>query len=72
MLRKAPEDWSEKTATACLNDWAQAYLDVARVRFTAATYNEKRSMFKRFFTEIKPELPVSNLKPGDVLSYIIK
>jgi integrase len=55
-----------------LNDWAQAYLDAARVRFTGATYNEKRSMFKRFFTEINPELPVSNLKPGDVLSYIIK
>jgi integrase len=72
MMRKPVSDWSEKTATVCLNDWAQEYLDVARVRFTTATYMEKRSMFKRVFKEIDPNLPVSTLKPGDVLTYIIK
>jgi integrase len=33
---------------------------------------EKRSMFKRLLKEIDPNLPVSNLKRGDVLAHIIK
>ena len=72
MLRKPVSDWNVKTVTVCLGDWAQAYLDVAKARFVPASYKEKLSMFKRFFTEIRPELPVANLKPGDVLTYIVK
>ena len=72
MRRKPVSEWNEKTATTCLADWAQKYLDVARARFTAKTYDEKRSMFRRFFDEIAPILPVSNLKPGDVMDYIVK
>jgi hypothetical protein len=60
-----------KTATVCLIDWAQAYLDVAKARFVPTTYREKRSMFKRFFKKISPALPFANLKPGDVLGYIV-
>jgi integrase len=55
-----------------LADWAQAYLDVARARFTTKTYDEKRSVFRRFFTEVSPALPVLKLKPADVMAYIIK
>jgi len=72
MRRKPVKDWSKKTVTACLGDWAQVYFDVAKVRFTTKTYKEKVSMFKRFFKVINPALPVSELKPGNVLDYIIK
>ena len=72
MLRKPPEEWSEKTATVSIDDWAQAYLDYAKVRFTEATYSEKRSMFKRFFNGNCLLFQLSNLKPGDVLTYITK
>jgi integrase len=57
----------------CLGDWAQVYLDYAKARFSSKTYDEKRSMFKqRFFKEISPTLPVENLKPGDVMDYVVK
>jgi hypothetical protein len=62
MLRKPVNEWNVKTATACLNDWAQAYMDVAKARFVPTSYREKRSMFKRFFKEISPALPVANVK----------
>jgi integrase len=56
-----------------LADWAKVYLDAAKARFTAKTYDEKRLMFKqRFFKEISPILPVSLLKPADVMAFIIK
>jgi integrase len=72
MLQKPVSEWNVKTVTVCLNDWAQSYLDVAKVRFVPTSYREKRSMFKRFFAEISPALPVANLKAGDVMGYIIK
>ncbi len=72
-MRKMPaEDWLEKTGTVCLGDWAQAYLDFSRVRHSAKTYDEKRSMFRRFFKEVDPATPVADLKPADVLAYVIK
>jgi integrase len=55
-----------------LGDWAQTYLDVAKSRFADKTYDEKRSMFRRFFEVVSPTLPVSKLKPADVLAYTIK
>ena len=72
MLRKTVSEWNVRTATVCLADWVQAYLDVAKARVVPASYKEKCSMFKRFFAEISPTLPVVNLKPGDVLTYIVK
>jgi hypothetical protein len=72
MLRKPVSDWNVKTDTVCIGDWAQAYLNYVQVRFVPASYTEKRSMFRRFFEEISPTLPVVNLKPGDVLNYIVK
>ena len=72
MRRKPVSEWNKKTATTCLADWAKVYLDAAKARFTAKTYDEKRSMFRRFFKEISPTLPVENLKPGDVMKYVVK
>jgi len=68
--RKPAEEWNKKTVTICLYDWAQAYLDLAKVRFSTKTYKEKISVYKRFFKSFDPALPVSELKPGDVLKYI--
>jgi hypothetical protein len=72
MRRKPVEEWSKRAVTACLCDWIQVYLDVAKVRFTTKTYKEKVSIFKRFFKVINPALPVSELKPANVPDYIIK
>jgi integrase len=72
MRRKPVDEWNKKTATACLADWAQAYLDVAKVRFSTKTYKEKVSMFKCFFKIIDAAMPVSKLKPADVLKYVVK
>ena len=72
MQRRPASDWSNKTATACIGDWVQAYLDYAQARFTVKTYKEKRTLFRLFLKEVSPELAVSNLKPGDVMSYIVK
>ncbi len=72
MRRKPFEDWNSKTATVCLNDWAQNYLDVTNARFSTKTYKEKVSMFKRFFKVIDPAMPIAKLKPGDVLKYVVK
>jgi len=56
-----------------LGDWSQAYLDFAKARFSTKTYDEKRSLFKkRFFEEISPTLPVLQLKPADIMAFIIK
>jgi integrase len=72
MLRKPVSDWNVKTFTVCLGDWAQTYLNFAEARFTEKTYKEKRALFRLFFGEVSPALPVANLKPGDVMKYIVK
>ncbi|MFO7667919.1 MAG: site-specific integrase [Desulfobacterales bacterium] len=55
-----------------LFDWSQDYLDFAKAQFASITYNEKKAMFKRFFKEIEPTLPVSELTLGHIQVYITK
>jgi len=55
-----------------LGDWAQTYLDVAKSRFSEKTYDEKRSMFRRFFGEFDPAASVLELKPSKVMAFIVK
>ncbi len=64
------KEWEEKIPTACLIDWATKYLDYAKVKFSRKTFDEKRSMFKRFFKAVDPALPVDKLDAGQVLSYL--
>ncbi len=71
MRGKHVSDWQEKIDTVCLGDWADAYLDFAQVKFTDKTYNEKKSMFRRFFKEVDPAQPISELKRAGVLDYVI-
>jgi len=72
MQRKPVEDWVKKIDTVCLGDWASAYLDSVKPRFSKGTYDEKRKVFQRFFKDVSPTLPVTKLKPGDVMSYVVK
>lgn len=72
MQRKPVEDWNGKTATISLGDWAQKYLDYAQSRFSSKTYKEKCLAFRLFFKEIDHALPVNQLKPADVLKYVVK
>ena len=72
MRRKPESDWSGKTATVCLGDWYQPYLDFAKTRYTEKTYKEKKALFKRFFAEVDPTLPVEELTRAIVLAYVVK
>jgi integrase len=71
MRRKPASDWIKKIDTVCLGDWALTYLDVAKSRFADKTYDEKRSMFRRFFREVDPATPVLELKPSKVMVFIV-
>ena len=45
---------------------------MAKARFSDKTYDEKRSMFRRFFGELDSALPVLELKPSKAMGFIIK
>lgn len=61
-----------ETPTVCLIDWATRYLDYAQTKFVAKTFDEKKSMFKRFFSIVPADLLPSQLTSGLVLSYLQK
>ena len=70
--RKPADAWNERTDTVSLGDWAQAYMDHVESMFVFKTFDEKRSMFRRFFKEVDPTLLVSELTPAKVLAYVDK
>lgn len=72
MRRKPAEDWKRKIAITSLGDWAKKYLDYAKSRFSTKTYQEKCLAFRLFFKGIDHALPVNELKPADVLEYVVK
>ena len=72
MRRKPVSEWLEMIDITCLNDWAQTYLDFAETKFAKKTYQEKHAMFSRFLKEVDPLMPVENLKPATVLSYVME
>ena len=72
MQRKSVKDWNGKTVTTSLGDWAQKYLNYARSRFSTKTYKEKCLAFRLLFKEIDKALSINELKPADVLKYVVK
>lgn len=64
------EEWNGKTSTVSLFDWAQRYLSYSESRHSEKPYKEKRAMFRIFFNQIDPEMPVEDLTPGMVLDYL--
>jgi integrase len=70
-IRKAPEkDLMTPSESLTLLDWATKYLEFSKVKFTAYTFDEKKSVFKRFFKQVDPSSPVENLRPVQVLNYL--
>jgi len=53
-----------------LIEWATKYLEYSEIKFSAKTFDEKKSVFKRFFKQVDPSLPVESLKPVIVLNYL--
>ncbi|MBI5557487.1 MAG: site-specific integrase [Deltaproteobacteria bacterium] len=71
--KKSLKQTSEpETPTVCLIDWATRYLDYAKIKFVVKTFDEKKSMFKRFFSIVPADLLPSQLTSGLVLSYLQK
>ncbi len=52
-----------RTASLMVGNWANEYLEDAQSRFAKVTFDEKRSVFARFFQSsgLTPELPIESL-----------
>ena len=68
--KTSTDTWNKRTDTVFLGDWAQAYMDYAKTMFVFTTYDEKRTMFRRFFKEIDPNLSVFDLTHAKVMQYV--
>lgn len=62
----------QKTLTVSLLDWATAYLDYAKTRFSEKTYEEKRMAFRLFFQSQGKlsALSVSEFHSSDAASHL--
>lgn len=70
-IRKSPEETlTIPSNSLTLLEWATKYLEYSKVKFTAKTFDEKRSIFKGFFKQIGPSTPVDSLRPVQVLNYL--
>ena len=64
------EKWKSGINSGCyLIDWASRYLENAEQRFSVKTFKEKKSVFKRFFTMVNPDLPAPQLNLGITVKY---
>ena len=64
------EQQRDPIPTVCLHDWATAYLDFAKSRFSEKTYQEKRFVFREFFGFITPQCDVLSLPANAVRLYL--
>jgi len=70
-IRKTPmENLTIPSESLNLIEWATKYLEYSKVKFSAKTFDEKKSVFKGFLKQVDPALPVENLKPVQVLNYL--
>ena len=70
-IRNMPgKDLTTPLESLTLMEWATKYLEYSKVKFSAKTFDEKKSGFKRFFKQINPSLQVESLKPVMVLNYL--
>jgi hypothetical protein len=58
------------TPTISLGEWAVRCLDFSRSKFSAQTYLEKRTVFKKFFEHFKKDSAASQLRPLAVLPFL--
>lgn len=71
-MRQSEKEWQEATDTISLIDWANAYLDDCKERFVFKTYDEKQSVFKRFFKEVDADMSIYDITPGIVSNFLIE
>lgn len=65
------ETWEEETThTASLAEWSVEYLNMAKNRFTDATYDEKRTCFRLLFKQVNPDLACEELTVNQVASHL--
>jgi integrase len=58
------------TATICLLDWANKYLDYSAARYSIKTYSEKKNILKRCLDAFGRNTLVDAIKPGHALEYL--
>ncbi|MBN1545269.1 MAG: tyrosine-type recombinase/integrase [Syntrophaceae bacterium] len=70
-VRKTPEE-ELKTPSESLTliEWATKYLEYSKIKFTAKTFDEKKSAFRGLFKQIDASLLAENLRPVQVLNYL--
>lgn len=61
---------SETPTEYSLAEWAEQYLDHAKVSFSSGVYHEKKFVFAEFFKSIKPEMSPRRLHPGVILKHL--
>jgi len=72
-IRKSPEE-SLMTPSESLKliEWATKYLEYSKAKFVVKTFDEKKTIFKRFFKCVDPLMTVDKIKPVLVLNYLKK
>lgn len=63
---------ADQIRTVCLHDWATAYLDYAKSRFSEKTYEEKRFAFRELFRSTIPQDDVNSLSANAVRLFLEK
>ena len=72
-IRKSPEEsLMTPLESLTLLEWATKYLEYSKAKFVEKTFDEKKTIFKRFFKSIDPQLTVDKIKPVQVLNYLRK
>ncbi len=70
--RKTIQESKPLTLTVSLGEWATMYLNFAKTKFSATSYKEKASAFRRFFSMVKSETGIDNFNTKHSLAYLQK
>lgn len=70
--RLLAQEQKNQIPTVCLHDWATAYLDYSKNRFSDGTYEEKRFAFREFFRSASAQDDVKCLSANDVRLFLEK
>jgi len=65
-----PAQAKPKTATVCLAEWANMYLDFALLRHPAKVYSEKKHVLARLVKKMGKDTPVDAITPAVAMEYL--
>ncbi len=63
---------SVQIVTTSLADFAEEYLDYAKLKFSGTTYNEKKLAFRMLFQSISPDRLADQIHRGEILTHLAK